>query len=166
MNMKLYILRLTTILFLCSFYSCSINQLFKKDQKVITINRKYVDKEMQKSSLSVIFSQNCGYCLLLNQYFNDERICSKYQVSINIIDVTHLDSKLDKENLPEWGKYAECAIPQVLSTDPFIYKFDKLRPIIFFKNHKGSITKIRGFNKEKLNLLLANDLKEKVNRAQ
>lgn len=107
---------------------------------------------MDTSSLTIIFSHRCGYCLLLNKFLQEEKVCEKYKISLNVFDVTYADNEAFKTEGDAWNNYPECSNTKVLEKGSF--KLPKLRPILFYKNRKGKVKKIMGYNKDKLVSLL------------
>lgn len=107
---------------------------------------------MDTSSLTVIFSHRCGYSLLLNKFLQEEKVYEKYKVSLNMYDVTYLDLPALKKEEDLWNQYPECSKTEI--PEKGSYQFAKLRPILFYKNRKGKVKKIMGYNKDKLVRLL------------
>ena len=151
---KLYLV----VFSICCFSSCGGINSFRKEQSKIRINKSYIKKEMVSSSLTVLFSRGCGYSLLLNEFLKKKQICEKYGITLTILDVTYLDLPDAKGKLEEWGSYPECSESKVLLENK--YKFQKLRPILFFKDYTGKVTKVMGFNKDKLASLLKTETKK------
>ena len=130
------------------FLLFGLGNSFSQNGKLQKLNKKYVTTHMDTSSLTIIFSHRCGYSLLLNKFLQEEKVCKKYQLSLIIYDVTYLDLPALNKEEDQWNQYPECSNTKVLEKGSF--QFAKLRPILFYKNRKGKVKKIKGYKKGKL----------------